>query len=500
MKRLLQTAPLFLMLLPVFYFLHLLTDYFRVLYVHDLGIAETFWYLFIPFLLFIVFLNKKPVMHRLSLLVFVVLVFFFFFGPIQLFLEKTTPAISKYTVILPMLAIITVAAAILLIRSKRPFNGIYHYLNVLLVALVSYELILFSLLHITDGKIRRIGKQYPLAENFKQCDTCANPDIYYLVFDMYVNSEVLKSFWNYDNSKLENFFDSSGFYYAKKSRSNYNFTVFSIGSTFNMNYQQRRIKYTNAFRSSREMSQSEDNELFRILKKQGYKLYNYSWFYFNDAPSEVPLFALSEPWELVSSQTFWYRFKKDIAWHFKMFRKTKTVDERLTPFFLKECEDNLVRTGDSYKGIKRLSANPQPQPIFVYAHFLLPHAPFLFDSTGRVKPKAEWFSLTHQDYLEQLKYTNKLIMDLCTTLQKEARRPRIIIVQSDHGYRNYTKGDNLPPDVELKNLSAFYFPGQQYDQLYDSISNVNTFRVIMSKYFNYNLPSLKDTGFYMLLR
>jgi hypothetical protein len=299
---------------------------------------------------------------------------------------------------------------------------------------------------------------------------------------------------------LENFFDSSGFYYAKKSRSNYNFTVFSIGSTFNMNYQQKRIKYTNAFRSSREMSQSEDNELFRILKKQGYKLYNYSWFYFNDAPSEVPLFALSEPWELVSSQTFWYRFKKDIAWHFKMFRKTKTVDKRLTPFFLKECEDNLVRTGDSYKGIKRLSANPQPQPIFVYAHFLLPHAPFLFDSTGRVKPKAEWFSLTHQDYLEQLKYTNKLIMDLCTTLQKEARRPRIIIIQSDHGYRNYTKGDNLPPDVELKNLSAFYFPGQQYDQLYDSISNVNTFRVIMSKYFNYNLPSLKDTSFYMLLR
>lgn len=500
MKRLLKTAPLFLVLLPVFYFLHLLTDYFRVLYVHDLSIPETFWYLFIPALLFIIFLNKKPIMHRLALLVFVLLLFFFFFGPMHLFLLRAILPLSKYTIMLPMLAIIIIALAIFLIKSRKPFNVVYRYLNVLLIVLVSYELIYFSLLHITDGKIRRMSKQYPLSGNFRQCDTCVNPDIYYLVFDMYVNSEVLKSFWNYDNSKVENFLDSSGFYYAPRSTSNYNFTVFSIGSTFNMNYLEKNIKYTNAFRSSVEMSQSEDNELFRILKKQGYKLYNYSWFYFNDAPSEVPLFALSEPWELVSSQTFWYRFKKDIAWQFGMFRKTQAIDERLTPFFLKECEDNLVRTRGTYKGIKNLSANPQPQPVFVYAHFMLPHPPFLFDSTGRTKPRAEWLSLTHQDYLEQLKYTNTMIMDLCSTLQKEAKRPRIIIVQGDHGYRNYTKRDNLPHDVELKNFSAFYFPGQKYDQLYDSISNVNTFRVIMSKYFNYNLPLLKDTGYYLQLR
>ena len=54
--------------------------------------------------------------------------------------------------------------------------------------------------------------------------------------------------------------------------------------------------------------------------------------------------------------------------------------------------------------------------------------------------------------------------------------------------------------VELKNISAFYFPGRQYNVLNDSITNVNTFRVVMSEYFNYKLPLLKDTSFYMLLR
>ena len=500
MKRFLQTTPLFLVLLPVFFLTHLLTDYFRVLHVRDLYIPETFWYLLIPFILFLIFSVKKPLMHRLALLAFTVLVFFFFFGPLHLFLEKVAPVMSKYTVMVPLLAIIALGLAIFLIRSKRSFSYLYRYLNVLLIVLVAYEIVFFSLLHATDGKVRRLTKQFPIADNFKQCDTCVNPDIYYLVFDMYVNSEVLKSFWNYDNSKLENFLDSSGFYYANRSRSNYNYTVFSIGSTFNMDYHEKKIKYTNAFRSSREMSQSEDNELFRILKKQHYKLYNYSWFYFNDAPSLVTPFYLTDPQELVAAQTFWFRFKTDIAWHFKMFRKTQTVEEKLTPFFVKECEDNLGRIRDTYKGIKQLSANAQPQPVFLYAHFLMPHAPFLFDSTGRVKSKTEWLSTSHQHYLEQLKYTNTMITDLVSTLQKESKRPRIIIVQSDHGYRNFNKQDNLPRDVELKNISAFYFPGRQYSVLNDSITNVNTFRVVMSEYFNYKLPLLKDTSFYMLLR
>lgn len=130
----------------------------------------------------------------------------------------------------------------------------------------------------------------------------------------------------------------------------------------------------------------------------------------------------------------------------------------------------------------------------------MPHAPFLYDSTGRVKTQLEWLSLSHQDYLEQLKYANKMMMDLCTTLQKEAKRPRVIIFQSDHGYRNYTRQDGLSPDVELKNFSAFYFPGGRYQGLHDSISNVNTFRVLMNNYFDYKLPLLKDTGFYMFLR
>jgi hypothetical protein len=317
---------------------------------------------------------------------------------------------------------------------------------------------------------------------------------------MYANSKVLKSFWNYDNHQLENFFDSSGFYYAKNSTSNYNYTVFSIGSTLNMDYQEKDLKYTNAFRSSGQLSQFEDNELFRILKKQGYEFQNFSWFHFNDAPTKVAPFVLTEPKDLVGAQTLLFRFRSDVAWNFKIFRTKRAPTDALTPFFLKECEDNLSRIRESYIGIKRLSSKISDKPLFLYAHFLMPHAPFLFDSTGNVKPEIQWLSTKHEDYLEQLKYTNKMIIDLCSTLMQEAKRPRIIIVQSDHGYRNFNSKDGLSKDVEFQNLSAFYFPQKNYGVLYDSISAVNTFRALIKSQFNYDVPLLKDTSFYMRLR
>ena len=162
--------------------------------------------------------------------------------------------------------------------------------------------------------------------------------------------------------------------------------------------------------------------------------------------------------------------------------------------------DNLSRIRKSYAGLRDVSRSVDGKPVFVYAHFLVPHAPFLFDSTGKVKPEGEWASTDHRLYLDQLKYTNLLIRDLCTALIKEARRPRIIILQGDHGYRNFNAKDNLPGSVEFRNLNAFYFPDKEYSMLHDSISNVNTFRVVLNKYFNANLPLLKDTTIFLELK
>jgi hypothetical protein len=62
----------------------------------------------------------------------------------------------------------------------------------------------------------------------------------------------------------------------------------------------------------------------------------------------------------------------------------------------------------------------------------------------------------------------------------------VIIIQGDHG------GINAPPDGRMKILNAYYFPegGNQY--LYQSISPVNSFRVLFDAYFNGNYPIIAD--------
>ena len=82
------------------------------------------------------------------------------------------------------------------------------------------------------------------------------------------------------------------------------------------------------------------------------------------------------------------------------------------------------------------------------------------------------------------------IATLELTVQK-AGRPRVVIIQGDHGYRFYT---DAKLDAAFENLNAYYFSDGDYSLLYNGISPVNAFRVVLNKYFGCSLPLLKDSS------
>ena len=90
-------------------------------------------------------------------------------------------------------------------------------------------------------------------------------------------------------------------------------------------------------------------------------------------------------------------------------------------------------------------------PIFMFAHIIAPHQPFVFDEHGRpVKPKrphalglspearanrAEY----HEPYLKQLRFVNAKLKETVEAILSNSREAPIIIIQADHGpvaYRN----------------------------------------------------------------
>ncbi|HEU0110529.1 MAG TPA: hypothetical protein VFQ73_06605, partial [Flavisolibacter sp.] len=72
-------------------------------------------------------------------------------------------------------------------------------------------------------------------------------------------------------------------------------------------------------------------------------------------------------------------------------------------------------------------------------------------------------------------------------IKKATQGKAIIMLLSDHGYRYASNAENY-----YSNLAAIYRPDGVYGSYYDSISNVNQFRVLFNQYFHQNFEILPD--------
>ncbi|HTM92973.1 MAG TPA: hypothetical protein VL095_11165, partial [Flavisolibacter sp.] len=99
-------------------------------------------------------------------------------------------------------------------------------------------------------------------------------------------------------------------------------------------------------------------------------------------------------------------------------------------------------------------------------------------------------------YLNQVKYANTLLKSLIPLAAGKSDRDRVVIIEGDHGFRDYN--DPSKVDNVFKNLNAYYFSDKDYSLLKEDITPVNSFRVVLNKYFCQSLPLLKDSSIYLI--
>jgi hypothetical protein len=148
-------------------------------------------------------------------------------------------------------------------------------------------------------------------------------------------------------------------------------------------------------------------------------------------------------------------------------------------------------------------------PKFVFAHFLVPHSPFLFDADCtliRVEVVAEddpdnW-ALLRQSYIAQLQCVNRLVLDMVDELISSSATPPIILLQSDHGYGLFTRPPPLA-DISLTQLderfdlfAAYHLPEAPEDLMPGTISPVSLFPTLLRHYFGAQAPAVEDRSYY----
>ena len=492
-KKILQQTPLFLFLLPVFFILHGYAENFGnitianclLLLVAYTGAAALLYFIFLFFLGDYI---------KAALMATYLFAFYCFYGAIHDFLKAHTQYLYKYSVLLSSFLIGFILLFIFLKRTRHVFFRTTLFINLLLLSYLVADGINigWKMIHPNPNRL----SVYSFAKNdvYTYCKACPRPDIYFLLFDEYASSLSLREKYNYDNGDLDSFLIRSGFHIQTKSRSNYNFTPFSMSSILNMSYlggidpeactADDYAYCTNLIRN---------NEAIRFLSFQGYDIVNYSVFDLAGNPSRVDQSFLPLKSKLITDRTLFAYIRKDIGWMLYTGR-----------FEIKWLTQNtlLSQVANNNKFIelvKKESALKQDKPRFVYMHLYMPHPPFFFDKNNKLKDESTIYresrDITLQPYLDYLPYTNSRIKELISAIQRQTGGNAVIIFMGDHGFR--LKTTEKHPEHFFQNQNAIYFPDKDYHLLNDSVTGVNQFRIIFNKLFRQDIPPLADSTIFL---
>jgi len=393
--------------------------------------------------------------------------------------------------------------ACFLIRTRRGLNNLTLVANIVASALVLMTLIDIAAHDVRVGSDwRRTGVVRPA--DVTPVEPAASetlPDIYYIILDGYARADILEELYQHDNRDFVEYLSGRGFYVATESRSNYCRTVLSLASSLNMTYLDDLASQVGLESQNRRpaVNMIWHSEVARFLKGLGYTTvaFETGFWYTEITHADVYLSARWQP-------DFFQRGLIGMTPLPFLARQFGVQDQHGAH------RERILYTFDRLPGSSRLD-----RPVFVFAHIIAPHPPFVFGRQGEEIGSGSRFTLrdgahiigegalTREEYVaryrDQLLFINSKVSEAVEAILSESSRPAIIILQADHGPR-------LMPDWEgaetsslrerFSILNAYYLPNGEGVQLYDSITPVNTFRVLFNHYFGTELELLEDESYF----
>jgi hypothetical protein len=325
------------------------------------------------------------------------------------------------------------------------------------------------------------------------------PDIYYIVPDAYGRSDVVQEVFNYNNAGFIHFLEDSGFYVAQQSHSNYVQTSLSIASSMNLNYL-GNLEGENIQSGDRDPLAEliHHSELRRFLEENNYQTVSFATAYEPTTIRDTDIFI---PYQA--------NLVNDLESLVLFTSLTRALGDKIpnlfSPLLCETQRGGILNIFDNFEKVSTMSG-----PKFVFAHIMAPHPPFVFDTEGNAAKFGDCNGLDgtsfagspdeyKNGYAQQIAYMDVLLEKTVRAILENAERPPVIIIQSDHGSGLYLDWDSFEQTCLRERtsiLNAYYFPDGAYENLYESITPVNSFRVVLNEIFELDLALLEDQTYF----
>lgn len=378
--------------------------------------------------------------------------------------------------------------AYLVVRAHGGLGNLTKILNWVAIAVVA-----FPAINIGAYELGRTTWETAEAISLDKEYLIEAPDIYYIILDMYPRADVLEEYYGFNNNEFIGFLESRGFHVPTNNTINHTPSSHSMASALGMNYLGPLLDY-----------------LTYGVDKIG-----------EDETDMGPIYSLLETNKVSQFLTKWQGYEyAHIGSSWEMTKKNRWADANFLPaemsdFHLLVYNTTLLREfplADSPEERHRKHALYQfealsllpglarynEEPLFVFAHIVIPHGPYVFDRDGG--SQQEGLS-TREQILEQLEFCNKKLTEVVDGILLKDEEA-VIVLQGDHGggcegvegceqWKGAGEPSELFAELITKNFVAYHLPRGR-EMLYDTITPVNTFRVIFNAYFGMAYEMLED--------
>ncbi len=321
------------------------------------------------------------------------------------------------------------------------------------------------------------------------------PDIYFLIVDGLGQPEFLEQEYSISPGVLAGDLTDRGFRVLNRSQCSYPQTALSVASTLNLGFVHELLDIPDPNNMNRRVLGDivGNNRTSRALRQAGYKVATF--------PSGYPVTRFRQPdlrMEPAVNPSFLEYYVLDDGMlplvQRLMGRGPADFSYTMRRHRLNYIFDELPRAR---------SGLDDSQPIFVFAHILAPHPPFVFDGSGEPRNSvtkfgyadgSHWFGINESDrdsyrtlYSAQFTHVMHRLAQAVDGILANSPRPPVIIIQGDHGPGSSVEWED-PSSTNHRERSgiynAWYLPPGLDIPLVDDECSVNTFILLLNGIFD----------------